>query len=76
MIINLSLVPKGSGKRIAFLQLEGLTGLTTGDDFDLSESNANTKFAFIKTSYPQHEGIWAQQGGMDQSILLVRNPRW
>eukprot|EP00521_Asterionellopsis_glacialis_P007570 CAMPEP_0195283624 /NCGR_PEP_ID=MMETSP0707-20130614/2100_1 /TAXON_ID=33640 /ORGANISM="Asterionellopsis glacialis, Strain CCMP134" /LENGTH=432 /DNA_ID=CAMNT_0040342815 /DNA_START=34 /DNA_END=1332 /DNA_ORIENTATION=+ len=66
----------GSGKRVAFLQLEGLTGLTTGDDFDLSIKNANTKFAFIKTSYPQHEGIWTQQGGMDQALLIIRNPRW
>ena len=67
----------GSGKRIAYMQLEGLTGLKTGDDFYLAEGRSAEakKYAFMKSSYPQHEGIWSWGNRMHQSILIVRNPR-
>jgi hypothetical protein len=66
----------GSNKRSAFMQLEGITELTTGDDFNLRADAQNKRFAFMKTSYPSHEGIWSWGHKMDQVILLVRNPRW
>lgn len=66
----------GSGKRTAFMQLEGLTELRTGDDYNLSTPNkASMKYAFMKTNYPHHEGIWSFESKMSQSIMLVRNPR-
>ncbi len=65
----------GSGKRAAFMQLEGVTELRSGDDYNLTPSSIGKKFAFMKSNYPQHEGIWSFGDKMDQSILLVRNPR-
>ena len=64
----------GSGKRVAFMHMSGLTGLTTGDDYDFSGRSLHT--GFMKSSYPHHEGIWSWGNRMDQSILVVRNPRW
>jgi len=66
----------GSGKRAAFMQLEGLTELKTGDDYHLSPNSLARKYAFVKTNYPQHDGIWSFGSKMDQVILVVRNPRW
>mmetsp|Transcript_15138 Transcript_15138/g.21597 ORF Transcript_15138/g.21597 Transcript_15138/m.21597 type:complete len:417 (-) Transcript_15138:9-1259(-) len=67
----------GSGKRTAFMQLEGLTGVNTGDDYNLSNPDEpRKKYAFMKTSYPHHEGIWSWAGRMDQVLLMIRNPRW
>mmetsp|Transcript_19725 Transcript_19725/g.24882 ORF Transcript_19725/g.24882 Transcript_19725/m.24882 type:complete len:419 (+) Transcript_19725:158-1414(+) len=66
----------GSGKRTAFMQLEGLTELRAGDDYNLSPDSVGRKFAFMKSNYPQHEGIWSFGNKMNQVILLVRNPRW
>lgn len=66
----------GSGKRTAFMQLEGLTELRAGDDYNLAPDSLGRKFAFMKSNYPQHEGIWSFGDKMNQVILLVRNPRW
>mmetsp|Transcript_14667 Transcript_14667/g.20937 ORF Transcript_14667/g.20937 Transcript_14667/m.20937 type:complete len:441 (+) Transcript_14667:153-1475(+) len=66
----------GSGKRTAFMQFEGLTGLKTGDDHNLNAAELSKKYAFMKTSYPQHEGIWSWGGKMNQVVFLIRNPRW
>jgi hypothetical protein len=66
----------GSGKRTAFMQLEGMTELRAGDDYNLSPDSVGKKFAFMKSNYPQHEGIWSFGKKMNQAILLVRNPRW
>jgi len=66
----------GSGKRTAFMQLEGLTELRAGDDYNLTPDSVGKKFAFMKSNYPQHEGIWSFGDKMNQVILLVRNPRW
>jgi len=63
----------GAGKRIAFLQLEALTELTTRDDF-YPPSNI-TRYAFFKTQYPHHEGIWSWGDKCSQSVYLLTNPR-
>ena len=66
----------GSGKRAAFMQLEGFTELRASDDYNITAGSYNTKFAFKKTNYPHHDGIWDWGKQMKQVILLVRNPRW
>ncbi len=66
----------GSGKRIAFMQLEGFSELRASDDYNITAGSYNTKFAFKKTNYPHHDGIWDWGKQMKQVILLVRNPRW
>mmetsp|Transcript_35173 Transcript_35173/g.41965 ORF Transcript_35173/g.41965 Transcript_35173/m.41965 type:complete len:404 (-) Transcript_35173:151-1362(-) len=63
----------GAGKRIAFLQLEALTELTTRDDF-FPPSNI-TRYAYFKTQYPHHEGIWSWGNKCSQSVYLLTNPR-
>jgi len=65
----------GAGKRIAFLQFEALTELTTRDDFWLDEHTTTTRYAFFKTQYPHHEGIWSWGDKCSQSIYLLTNPR-
>ena len=42
----------GSGKRMAFLQMEGMTEVKAGDDYDLSGNHAMK--GFVKTSFPHH----------------------
>jgi len=65
----------GAGKRIAFLQLEALTELTTKDDFWLERDTDITNYAFFKTQYPHHEGIWSWGDKCSQSVYLLTNPR-
>jgi len=65
----------GAGKRIAFLQLEALTELTTRDDFFLDDYTNITRYAFFKTQYPHHEGIWSWGDQCRQSVYLLTNPR-
>lgn len=76
--INSTLVAgfPGSGKRAAFMQLEGMTELRAGDDQNITAGSFNTRFAFKKTNYPHHDGAWEWGGNMKQVVLLVRNPRW
>jgi hypothetical protein len=66
----------GSGKRTAFQQLQGVTEFRPGDDFNLTPDSVSKRFAFMKTNYPQHDGVWSFGGQMDQVVLLIRNPRW
>jgi len=65
----------GAGKRILFLQLEALTELTTRDDFWLETHTNVTRYAFFKTQYPHHEGIWSWGDQCSQSVYLLTNPR-
>jgi len=65
----------GSGKRAAFLQLEGLTQLLTQDDWSLNDRPKDAKYAFIKTQYPHHEGVWAWGAKGNQTIYVLQNPR-
>eukprot|EP00979_Chaetoceros_neogracilis_P001061 scaffold193_cov239-Chaetoceros_neogracile.AAC.6 len=63
----------GSGKRFTYAVIEGLTDNRVADDWGFS---GNDNGNIIKTSYPHPEGTWSYADGMDQSLLLIRNPRW
>jgi len=67
----------GSAKRAAFLQLEGLTELLTTDDYDLKigKRDPDPRYAFIKTQYPHHEGIWSWGARGNQTVYVLQNPR-
>jgi len=65
----------GSAKRAAFLHLEGLTELLATDDYNLNDDANNTKYAFIKTQYPHHEGKWSWGNSAGQTIYIIQNPR-
>lgn len=62
----------GSGMRITWQQIEGLTGIKVGDDFKFS----GPRVGIIKTQWPHYQGIWSFGSTLDQVILVVRNPRW
>ncbi|GFH56481.1 hypothetical protein CTEN210_12957 [Chaetoceros tenuissimus] len=61
--------PSGD-KRLAFTQLEGLTGLSARDEWDFKFLGV-TNQPFIKADYPHHEGIWGWEDEGDQVILIV-----
>ena len=63
--------PSGD-KRLTFLQLEGLTGLSARDEWDFKFLGM-TNQPFIKANYPHHEGIWGWEDVGDQVILVVSN---
>jgi len=69
----------GSAKRAAFLQLEGLTELLTTDDHALKSGDGvsppDPKYAFIKTQYPHHEGVWSWGARGNQTVYVLQNPR-
>ena len=61
--------PSGD-KRLTFIQLEGLTGLSARDEWDFKFLGM-TNQPFIKANYPHHEGIWGWGDVGDQVILVV-----
>jgi len=65
--------PSGD-KRLVFLQMEALTGLTAKDEWKF-EDGGYTNHPFIKTNYPTHEGIWSWGNHTDQVMLVVRSIR-
>jgi len=65
----------GSAKRAAFVHLEGLTELLATDDYNLNDDANNTKYAFVKTQYPHHEGRWSWGNSAGQTIYIIQNPR-
>jgi len=64
----------GSAKRAAHMQLSGLTELTTRDDFYLNDTSPIRRYAFYKTQYPHHEGVWSWGNSTRQSIYVLQNP--
>ena len=64
----------GSGMRLAWQEIEGLTGMMVGDDFNLSP-NALAPVGIRKTQYPNLEVIWSWSDKMKQVIMMIRNPR-
>merc|ERR1712232_103421 len=62
----------GGGMRVTWQQLEGLTGIQVGDDYQYS----GHRVGLIKTQWPHYEGIWSFGSSLDQVILVIRNPRW
>jgi len=65
----------GSAKRAAHTLFSGLTELTTRDDFYLNETSPIQRYAFYKTQYPHHEGIWSWDAACRQSVYVLQNPR-
>jgi len=61
--------PSGD-KRLTFVQLEGLTGLSARDEWDFKYLGM-TNQPFIKANYPHHEGIWGWGDVGDQVLLVV-----
>jgi len=62
-----------SGMRVTWQQTEGLTGSEVSDDFFRLNF---PKIGLVKTQFPHYEGIWSYGNLLDQTILLIRNPRW
>ncbi len=61
--------PSGD-KRLTYLQMEGLTGLSARDEWEFAFL-AHTNQPFIKANYPHHEGIWGWGDAGDQVLLVV-----
>ncbi len=62
----------GSGAKMTWKLIEAMTGLVTGDDFQL---NGHSNIVSIKTHYPSSEG--RQINGAEKiprAMLLIRNP--
>mmetsp|Transcript_23148 Transcript_23148/g.35061 ORF Transcript_23148/g.35061 Transcript_23148/m.35061 type:complete len:631 (-) Transcript_23148:132-2024(-) len=62
----------GAGMRLTWQMTEGAVGYMVGDDFFFNGRIGG----LVKTEYPHPEGIWSYGKEMDQTILLIRNPRW
>ena len=62
----------GSGAKMTWQLIEAMTGIVTGDDFNL---NGHKNIVSIKTYYPSNEGR-PMEGADDilRAILLIRNP--
>ena len=63
--------PSGD-KRLTFIQLEGLTGLSARDEWDFKFFGM-TNQPFIEANYPHHEDIWGWEDVGDQVVLVVSN---
>eukprot|EP00548_Thalassiothrix_antarctica_P005977 CAMPEP_0194147334 /NCGR_PEP_ID=MMETSP0152-20130528/23568_1 /TAXON_ID=1049557 /ORGANISM="Thalassiothrix antarctica, Strain L6-D1" /LENGTH=143 /DNA_ID=CAMNT_0038848107 /DNA_START=71 /DNA_END=498 /DNA_ORIENTATION=+ len=51
-----------SGMRVMWQQIEGLTSIRVGDDYQFG----GDKVGIIKTQYPHYEGIWSYGSTLDQ----------
>jgi len=64
--------PSGD-KRLAFVQMEALTGLSARDEWDFKFLGI-TNQPFVKANYPHHEGVWGWKGvELGQVAMVVRN---
>jgi hypothetical protein len=62
----------GSGAKMTWKLIEAMTGIVTGDDFQL---NGHNNVVSIKTHYPSSEGRpLANADKVPRAILLIRNP--
>lgn len=62
----------GSGAKMTWNLIEALTGLVTGDDFQL---NGHQNMVSIKTHFPSHEGREIPGAeNVPRAVLLVRHP--
>lgn len=62
----------GSGAKMTWKLIEAMTGLVTGDDFNL---NGQKNVVSIKTHYPSNEGrLMDGAENVPRAILLIRNP--
>ena len=65
--------PSGD-KRLAYMQLESLTGWSARDEWAY-EAFGMKNHPFIKSNYPHYDGAWGWEDAADQTILVVRNVR-
>lgn len=63
----------GGAKRLVYVQMEGLVGLSVNDEWLADERKKN--HPFMKSNYPHHEGDWTWGDEMNQVIMVMRNPR-
>jgi len=66
----------GVAKRMVYAQMEALVGLPTNDEWPHTiavEDKPNRPF--WKANYPHHEGYWTWSDVIDQTVLVLRNPR-
>lgn len=62
----------GSGAKMTWNLIEAITGLVTGDDFQI---NGHDNMVSIKTHYPSHEGREVPGAeNIPRAILLLRHP--
>jgi len=64
----------GSGIRVGYEHMEGLTGEKVVDDWGYIARPSWPPM--IKTLYPHYEGIWSYGANISKVVLFVRNPRW
>ena len=62
--------PSGD-KRMAYVQMEALSGLPSKDDWDFV-FNGYSNAPFIKTNYPNAAGIWSWNSEADQVALVIQ----
>lgn len=62
--------PSGD-KRMAYVQMEALTGLPSKDDWDFVY-NGYSNAPFIKTNYPHPAGTWSWGDEADQVALVLQ----
>jgi hypothetical protein len=62
--------PSGD-KRMAFVQMEALTGLPSKDDWDYV-FNGYSNAPFIKTNYPHPAGTWGWGTEADEVVMVVQ----
>lgn len=62
--------PSGD-KRMAYVQMEALTGLPSKDDWDFVY-NGYSNAPFIKTNYPHPAGTWSWGDEADQVALVIQ----
>lgn len=62
----------GGDKRLLYVQMEALTGLSANDEW-FYDQNANRPY--LKTNYPHHEGTWSWGKTAKDVILVVRSIR-
>lgn len=65
----------GSGKRFTWLVISALTNYDVADDWNFS-GKLYENVLTLKTSWPHADSVWSWGDQMDQTILLLRNPRW
>lgn len=64
----------GVAKRVVYSQMERLVGLSQSDEWP--HYMAKPYRPFVKADYPHHEGYWNWGNNMDQTVLVMRNPRY
>ena len=58
-------------KRMAYVQMEALSGLPSKDDWDFVY-NGYSNAPFIKTNYPHNSGNWSWGDEADQVALVIQ----